>query len=246
VPERAPLVRPLAGCVVTWFKVDDTLAFHHKVVAAGNGALGLWVRAGAMCSQQLTDGFVADHMVAAMDGKRLAPVLVAVGLWTKVEGGYQFHEWEQANPTREQVENERATARERMQKLRSGSRGVRANKPRTSEEVLDPDPSLASKEAIGAQKRGSNGTRLKPDWMPDPLVRSQMTKERPDVDQKSEHQKFVDYWTAKTGRDATKLDWNATWRNWIRNAKGGTNGTKLQAVPAYVSPPERPLPGSVA
>lgn len=30
--------------------------------------------------------------------------------------------------------------------------------------------------------------------------------------------KFRDYWTAKSGKDATKLDWPATWRNWIRNA----------------------------
>lgn len=27
---------------------------------------------------------------------------------------------------------------------------------------------------------------------------------------------FKDYWTAKAGRDAAKLDWQATWRNWIR------------------------------
>jgi len=41
-----------------WFKVDDTLAFHAKVVAAGNAAMGLWVRAGAHSMQQLTDGFI--------------------------------------------------------------------------------------------------------------------------------------------------------------------------------------------
>lgn len=33
-----------------------------------------------------------------------------------------------------------------------------------------------------------------------------------------EHDKFCDYWWAKAGRDATKLDWVATWRNWCRNA----------------------------
>ncbi|WEX79280.1 hypothetical protein PYH37_004466 [Sinorhizobium numidicum] len=34
----------------------------------------------------------------------------------------------------------------------------------------------------------------------------------------AEFEKFRDYWTAKAGRDAVKLDWPATWRNWIRNA----------------------------
>lgn len=35
-----------------------------------------------------------------------------------------------------------------------------------------------------------------------------------------EGQKFADFWHAKSGKDATKLDWEATWRNWCRNAKG--------------------------
>jgi uncharacterized protein YdaU (DUF1376 family) len=39
--------------------------------------------------------------------------------------------------------------------------------------------------------------------------------------------KFKDYWIAKSGKDATKVDWLATWRNWIRreveNAKSGSN-----------------------
>lgn len=31
-----------------------------------------------------------------------------------------------------------------------------------------------------------------------------------------EKAKFRDYWNAKTGKDATKHDWQATWRNWVR------------------------------
>lgn len=30
---------------------------------------------------------------------------------------------------------------------------------------------------------------------------------------------FRDHWTAKSGKDATKLDWLATWRNWCRREK---------------------------
>lgn len=33
-----------------------------------------------------------------------------------------------------------------------------------------------------------------------------------------EGEKFADYWQAKPGRDAMKLDWLATWRNWCRSA----------------------------
>ena len=35
---------------------------------------------------------------------------------------------------------------------------------------------------------------------------------------RTEAAKFADYWHAKAGRDAAKLDWSATWRNWCRKA----------------------------
>lgn len=33
-----------------------------------------------------------------------------------------------------------------------------------------------------------------------------------------EAEKFADHWHAKPGADARRLDWEATWRNWIRRA----------------------------
>lgn len=82
-----------------WFRVDDNLAFHHKVVAAGNAAMGLWVRAGSMCSAQLTDGFVPDHMISSLGGKTQAKRLVEVGLWIREDDGYRFHEWAERQPS---------------------------------------------------------------------------------------------------------------------------------------------------
>lgn len=74
--------------------------------------------------------------------------------------------------------------------------------------------------ADAAQSAGTNrGSRLPQGWEPTEELRRQMAEERPDVNLYAEHLKFVDHWTAKTGRDATKLDWAATWRNWIRNAR---------------------------
>jgi hypothetical protein len=43
--------------------------------------------------------------------------------------------------------------------------------------------------------------------------------ERPDLNPYDTGKRFVDYWTAKTGQNATKLDWFATWRNWVRDEK---------------------------
>jgi hypothetical protein len=64
--------------------------------------------------------------------------------------------------------------------------------------------------------RGTRGTRLSPDWMPSQDVIDAMTSECPNVDLEAEHRKFIDHWTDKTGKDATKVTWDGTWRNWIR------------------------------
>src|SRR5882757_1158592 len=61
------------------------------------------------------------------------------------------------------------------------------------------------------------GTRLKPDWKPSDEARA-WTLERIDQAKASaELEKFRNYWLAKSGKDATKVDWDATWRNWVLN-----------------------------
>jgi hypothetical protein len=38
----------------------------------------------------------------------------------------------------------------------------------------------------------------------------------PDVDVERMTDAFIDYWQDKPGKDATKLSWVGTWRNWMR------------------------------
>ena len=77
-----------------------------------------------------------------------------------------------------------------------------------------------SLEAVPAtiQKRG---TRLPNDWKLPEDLRAWARACRPDVDADMEAEKFRDYWHAKAGTGAIKVDWTATWRNWIRNASQG-------------------------
>lgn len=103
---------------MTWFKVDDTLAFHPKVIEAGNPAMGLWVRAGSWSAQQLTNGFIPDAIVSTLDGKAAAKRLAAVGLWERVDGGWQFHNWLERQPAREDVEERREKERQKKQRQR--------------------------------------------------------------------------------------------------------------------------------
>lgn len=41
----------------------------------------------------------------------------------------------------------------------------------------------------------------------------------PMVDVETETEKFVNYWSAKAGRDARKTDWRRTWQNWMLRAE---------------------------
>jgi len=112
---------------MTWFKVDDTLALHPKVLDAGNKAMGLWVRAGAWSAQQLTDGFVPTQVVGMLGGTRAdAQRLTDARLWVAEPGGWRFHEWSDRQPSRDKVVAERDAAAERKRLSRERAAAARA------------------------------------------------------------------------------------------------------------------------
>jgi hypothetical protein len=67
--------------------------------------------------------------------------------------------------------------------------------------------------------RSPNGSRLPPDWVLPEDWQAWAQQERPDLDATTVAYHFRDYWVAKAGKDARKLDWEATWRNWVRGQR---------------------------
>lgn len=69
---------------------------------------------------------------------------------------------------------------------------------------------------ISSHKKHSpmKGQRLPSDWKADidAAIAEGLNKEQALWQEK----KFRDYWYAKTGKEALKVDWQATWRNWFR------------------------------
>jgi len=119
---------------VAWFKVDDQAAFNPKVMRAGNAAFGAWVRMGAYCNAQRTDGFVPQDTAALIASKRDIDAAITAGMLHAVEGGYEIHDYLKYQPSKADIEASLAAARGRMRSRRSGE--VRANIKRTSGEVL--------------------------------------------------------------------------------------------------------------
>ena len=65
------------------------------------------------------------------------------------------------------------------------------------------------KETDYRHNKSPRGTRLPQDWEP---------KEEDGLNE-VELAKFRDYWIAVAGQKGVKRDWDATWRNWLRNSK---------------------------
>ena len=76
----------------------------------------------------------------------------------------------------------------------------------------------------------TRGARLSIHFEPD----FQFATEQGIQDVKTEHAKFRDYWFSQPGQKGVKLDWQATWRNWCRNARKNPADVARQTVPARI------------
>lgn len=80
-----------------------------------------------------------------------------------------------------------------------------------AEVATDLEPESPAREKIAC--------RLSDTWEPDTALKDWAKKERPDLDGAKTLASFHDYWCAKPGHGALKLDWAATFRNWVRSEK---------------------------
>ena len=208
------------------------LAFNAKVVTAGNEAMGLWVRAGSWCASQLKGGFVPNVIANAMRSPMAngcdIDALVSAGLWHEVPGGYQFHDWDDYQPSAEQEREKRqkrsdagkrgADARWGNGKGHADANGnAMANGDATAMPPSRPVLSTTPNGVVGGSRK--RGTRLDgAGFVPSEASRDAIRNAFPQLDLRAEHAKFCDYWIAQPGQKGVKLDWDATWRNWMRRA----------------------------
>lgn len=87
------------------------------------------------------------------------------------------------------------------------------------------EPEKEREDAPAAQPpapKAARATRLATDWrLPDTWMSWALLEQpswTPD-DALRVADSFRDYWAAKGGADARKVDWEATWRNWVRREK---------------------------
>lgn len=106
-----------------------------------------------------------------------------------------------------------------------------ASDPRKSRTRTVIEPSLQpSVEPSLPRKRGDGGTRIPEDFAATEEMIMWARENTPLVGGK-ETAAFVDYWRSQPGQRGRKVDWIATWRNWMRRAQSDAERGNGRASP---------------
>lgn len=141
-----------------------------------------------------------------------------------------------ADHDREIIEGRRAKDRARKSIPRnstetSDSHGIPAEPPSLDKEI-PPRPPKEINPIPHARDACARGMILPVGWKPEKLDRStisgQIIASRGQEWAKRSLESFDNHWRAKTGRDATKRNWQATWANWVieQDRRDGRNGQR--------------------
>lgn len=109
---------------------------------------------------------------------------------------------------------------------------LRNIQPPLSQEQLDAVLEVLETATLKKPKKGDaadrkeRGTRLPADWvLPRSWGLDALEMGATEREIRTEAPRFKDFWLAKSGATAIKLDWRGTWRNWMRSTierRGGT------------------------
>lgn len=102
-------------------KLPTSLRSHRKWIALSLAAKGLWVECKLYVGEAESDGFIPEAAVikaaAPEKPQRAAAALVEAGLWDRVDGGYQMHDYRDHQPD---IRALREGARARKSRQRHG------------------------------------------------------------------------------------------------------------------------------
>jgi hypothetical protein len=205
-----------------WFRLDDDVINDPKILLLPEAMRWIWIA--FLCVASKNDGALPAIEIIALSLRVKASKateylnkLIHAGLIDQTETGYAPHNW-----NARQFKSDVSTTR--VKRFRERERNVSETPPHTETHTQTERPSLRS---------GARGTRLPPDWRPIAEDRQEALAKLGSTQAiEQEMLKFHDYWKAQPGQRGVKLDWDATWRNWIRNAKGQQNAHGNSAVRA--------------
>lgn len=112
---------------MTWARFDDSFGDDPTMLRLPRGVRLLYVEGIVWCCRHLTDGLLERHVLRRVtdepDVEAAAALLVEVGLWEVVDGGYHVVNFLAAQPSKDTVEERRAEAKERQDRSRRHRKG---------------------------------------------------------------------------------------------------------------------------
>ena len=158
-----------------------------------------------------------EDVAAALDTDPEHIAAIRQAMQGKTLEGNKLTGWEKRQPKREDGSAERAKQwRERKR--------TQENAEKRPDTDSDTDRESISAVARTAEPSACKprATRLGSDWkLPDDWRQWARINfvSATDAMVSAEADQFRDFWISKAGREAAKLDWEATWRNWCRNSR---------------------------
>jgi len=196
-------------------RIGDVIAvFVHVLVDASNAT-----------ERGRTQSIASEDVASALDiGSDQVDAILAA-MQGRVIDGDRVLGWEKRQPIREDGAAARAKAWRNTQSERKRTQANASEREQTLDTDTDTDTEKEQKkEPLSPLAPTKRATALPACWKPTDEMIAKAKADRPDVDVGVEVEKFRDYWTAKGGKEGRKLDWDATWRNWIRNARSAARG----------------------
>lgn len=208
-----------------WFKVDD--GFHksrklHNIPKRQRwAAAGLWSVAGSWAGDELSDGHIPNSMIELWGPPQSAvEALVSAGLWDRVHDGFTFRNWDEYQPSKEDVDADRAANRARQKAFRDR---LKVQKQRHHAEA-EPLSHVTVTETVTEKRNAESLLVTEPDpTRPDPT--------RPEVKDSSISDEEFDRWYALYPRKEAKA---AGRKAFAKARKSADMDTLITALERYV------------
>jgi len=163
-----------------------------------------------------------DCLLGLDDGQAMS-IHTAMGDRSLVTPDGRVASWDKRQPKREREDNTNADRQRAFKAKHSqvtpGNATVTPGNAKKHLEESREEESREDKKTEDRERASPTGSRLPADWaLPDDWA-DWAKQNRPDLATSETAVRFSDYWHSVAGAKGRKADWQATWRNWVRNEK---------------------------
>lgn len=225
----------------TFIVVDDHIDEHPKIVGLSDAAFRLLIDSWCYSSRNRTDGRLTDAAWRKRGTPKTRRELLDGGLAAQCDGYVQMHDyldWQRSAAEIAELKQKRSESGRKGGQARARGQASAKQVPEQTDSEAQPETETETETSLRSVGRARRGTRLPDDFAVSDEMRS-WTGDQGWADRwvDATTERFVDYWRGQPGQRGVKLDWPATWRNWLRR-----EAERGQPVAAAAASSSRQIP----